>query len=102
MTEINFFGLPAIYVPYPHAADGHQSANAKVQVDAGAGVCFEEEGLSGRTLAGEIGKLANDRSWRGRMAEASRKLAVPNAAEKLADLLCELAERRRSGPILRV
>jgi UDP-N-acetylglucosamine--N-acetylmuramyl-(pentapeptide) pyrophosphoryl-undecaprenol N-acetylglucosamine transferase len=102
MTEINYFGLPAIYIPYPHAADNHQSANAKVQVDGGAGICFEENELSGKTLAGQIGKLAADRDLRMRMGEASRRLAIPNAAEKLADLLCELAERRHSGPILKV
>ncbi len=102
ITEINFFGLPAVYVPYPFAADKHQTANAKVEVNAGAGLCFDEAELTGKILAGEIERLLSDRSALAKMAEASRKLAAPEAAAKLADLACELAERHRTGPILKV
>ena len=102
ITEINFFGLPAIYVPYPFAADKHQAANAKVEVTAGAGLCFDEAELTGKMLAAEISRLLSDKGSLSRMAEASRKLAVPDAAAKLADLACELAERHRTGPILKV
>ena len=91
ITEINYFGLPTIYIPYPFAADRHQSANAKVQVDAGAGLCFEENGISGDQLAREIRGLVADPRRLAGMASNSRRLSVDDAAEKLADILCELA-----------
>jgi UDP-N-acetylglucosamine--N-acetylmuramyl-(pentapeptide) pyrophosphoryl-undecaprenol N-acetylglucosamine transferase len=90
ITEINYFGLPAIYIPYPFAADGHQSANAKVQADGGAGLSFEEKAVSGEGLAGEIRGLFADPARLARMASDSRRLSVDDAAERLADILCEL------------
>jgi UDP-N-acetylglucosamine--N-acetylmuramyl-(pentapeptide) pyrophosphoryl-undecaprenol N-acetylglucosamine transferase len=95
ITEINYFGLPAIYIPYPFAADRHQSANAKVQVDGGAGVCFEESDLTGERLAGEIRKLTGDPQKLAAMAASSRRLSVDDAAERLADLLCELGGQKK-------
>jgi UDP-N-acetylglucosamine--N-acetylmuramyl-(pentapeptide) pyrophosphoryl-undecaprenol N-acetylglucosamine transferase len=94
ITEINYFGLPAIYIPYPFAADKHQSANAKVQVDGGAALCFEEADVVGGKLAEPIRKLLGDPALLKHMAGNSRNMSVDEAAERLADLLCELVQHR--------
>ena len=46
--EIAAHGLPAILVPYPHAAGDHQSANARWMADAGAAIVIPDGELSGR------------------------------------------------------
>ena len=95
ITEINYFGLPAIYIPYPFAADSHQSANAKVQVDGGAALSFEESEISGERLAGEIRGLLGNPVELSRMASNSRRLSVDDASDRLADLLCDLGSRTK-------
>jgi len=95
ITEINYFGLPAIYIPYPYAADRHQSANARVQVDGGAGLSFEENAITGVQLAGEIRGLLADEKKLAWMALNSRGLSIDDAADRLADILCELGNHQK-------
>lgn len=95
ITEINYFGLPAIYIPYPFAADKHQSANARVQVDGGAALAFEEEEMAGGKLADPIRKLFGDPEAMKHMSANSRYMSVDDAAERLADLIGDLAGNKK-------
>jgi UDP-N-acetylglucosamine--N-acetylmuramyl-(pentapeptide) pyrophosphoryl-undecaprenol N-acetylglucosamine transferase len=89
--EIAAHGVPAILVPYPHAAGGHQDSNAQWMADAGAAVVIPDEELTGPRLARQVAALLADRSGLAAMAAASRALARPEAARAVAAQLLEVA-----------
>jgi UDP-N-acetylglucosamine--N-acetylmuramyl-(pentapeptide) pyrophosphoryl-undecaprenol N-acetylglucosamine transferase len=82
--EVAAHGLPAILVPYPHAAADHQTANARWMVDAGAAVVVPDGELTPQRLGDEVGALLADPARLAAMAEASRGLARPDAARDIA------------------
>jgi UDP-N-acetylglucosamine--N-acetylmuramyl-(pentapeptide) pyrophosphoryl-undecaprenol N-acetylglucosamine transferase len=89
--EIAAYGVPAILVPYPHAAGDHQSANARWMADAGAAIVIADEELTSARLAHAVAELLADRAALAAMAAASRALARPNAAHEVAHELLEVA-----------
>ncbi len=88
MTELAHLGLPSILVPFPYAADDHQTVNARVFADAGAAFLEPEADLEGKALAARIAELLQD-GTRGRMAAAARALAVPDAAARVCATIKE-------------
>jgi UDP-N-acetylglucosamine--N-acetylmuramyl-(pentapeptide) pyrophosphoryl-undecaprenol N-acetylglucosamine transferase len=89
--EIAAHGVPAILVPYPHAAGGHQAANARWMAGAGAAVVLEDAELTPERLAHEVAALLGDRSRLDAMARASAALARPAAAQDVAGELLAAA-----------
>jgi UDP-N-acetylglucosamine--N-acetylmuramyl-(pentapeptide) pyrophosphoryl-undecaprenol N-acetylglucosamine transferase len=89
--EVAAHGLPAILVPYPHAAADHQSANARWMVEAGAAVVVPDAELTPRRLDAEVGALLGDPGRLAAMASASRALARPDAAHDIARAVLEAA-----------
>jgi UDP-N-acetylglucosamine--N-acetylmuramyl-(pentapeptide) pyrophosphoryl-undecaprenol N-acetylglucosamine transferase len=83
--------VPAILVPYPHAAGGHQAANARWMAEAGAAVVLPDAELTPERLAHEVAALLGDRSRLDAMARASAALARPAAAQDVADELLAAA-----------
>ncbi|MCW3002496.1 MAG: murG [Conexibacter sp.] len=82
--EVASHGLPAILVPYPHAAADHQTANARWMADAGAAIVIPDAELTPQRLGHEVGGLLADRSRLAAMAHASAALARPHAARDIA------------------
>ncbi|WP_267128229.1 undecaprenyldiphospho-muramoylpentapeptide beta-N-acetylglucosaminyltransferase [Baekduia soli] len=82
--EIAAHGLPAILVPYPHAAADHQTSNARWMTDAGAAVVVRDDELTPERLAREVDALLADRGRLAAMAAASAALARPDAARDIA------------------
>jgi UDP-N-acetylglucosamine--N-acetylmuramyl-(pentapeptide) pyrophosphoryl-undecaprenol N-acetylglucosamine transferase len=91
VAEIAACGIPAVLVPYPHATEHHQDANAREVAAAGAAVVVADEDLTGDRLAGCILELMADRERRRRMGEAARAWARPDAAARVAALVEEVA-----------
>jgi UDP-N-acetylglucosamine--N-acetylmuramyl-(pentapeptide) pyrophosphoryl-undecaprenol N-acetylglucosamine transferase len=91
LFEIAAHGVPAILVPYPHAAADHQTTNARWMADAGAAVVITDAELTGARLARQVAELLADRSGLAAMAAASRSLARPDAARQIARELLEVA-----------
>ncbi|MCA9670164.1 MAG: undecaprenyldiphospho-muramoylpentapeptide beta-N-acetylglucosaminyltransferase, partial [Myxococcales bacterium] len=60
IAEISVAGLPALLVPYPYAADDHQSANARALVDAGAAQMVRQDALDGARLLEALAALIDD------------------------------------------
>lgn len=83
LTEIAIAGHPSILVPYPHAADDHQTRNAEVFSTAGAALMVQERDLDAEKLAGLAASLMKDSSTHERMSLAARALAVPDAAGRI-------------------
>jgi UDP-N-acetylglucosamine--N-acetylmuramyl-(pentapeptide) pyrophosphoryl-undecaprenol N-acetylglucosamine transferase len=84
LTEISYFGLPSILVPYPHAAEDHQAFNARIFEKAGAAVMVRED-LSGTDeLKRCLEQWLQSPELRRVMAEKSRALGQVDAAERVA------------------
>jgi UDP-N-acetylglucosamine--N-acetylmuramyl-(pentapeptide) pyrophosphoryl-undecaprenol N-acetylglucosamine transferase len=82
--EIAAAGRPSILVPYPHAAQRHQHANAAWMADGGAAVVIEDSDLEPVRLRELAGELLGDPQRLERMGAAARGLARPDAAERVA------------------
>ena len=77
--------MAAVLVPFPHAVDDHQTLNASHLVEGGAAVLVPEDRLEA-TLAQTLRELAADRERLAAMARSARSLAVPDSAEKVANV----------------
>ena len=91
IAELAVCGIPAILVPYPHATENHQDANARELERSGAAKVLSDQGLSPEALAQAILDLMDDHAARSGMAQAMLKWARPDAAERLAALVTEVA-----------
>jgi UDP-N-acetylglucosamine--N-acetylmuramyl-(pentapeptide) pyrophosphoryl-undecaprenol N-acetylglucosamine transferase len=91
--EIAAHGVPAILVPYPHAAGDHQSANARWMAQGGAAVTIADAELTAPRLAREVASLLADRSRLRAMGAATSRLARPDAALEVAGELLRVAGR---------
>jgi UDP-N-acetylglucosamine--N-acetylmuramyl-(pentapeptide) pyrophosphoryl-undecaprenol N-acetylglucosamine transferase len=91
VAEIAASGKPAIFVPFPRAADDHQRVNAEALARAGAAVVVEESKLEGVWLAETIAALLGDAKRLERMSVAARSLAHPNAARDIAAMATRVA-----------
>lgn len=83
LAELTACGRPAILVPYPHAAAGHQSANARAMAAKGAAMTLEEADLTPERLARLINGLLHDRTSIMTMAAAAKGLAQYGAAARV-------------------
>ncbi len=91
VAEIAAAGKPAVFVPFPRAADDHQTVNALALERIGAAVLVEESKLDGVWLAETIATLLGDPGRLERMGAAARELAHPNAARDIAALAARVA-----------
>ncbi len=89
--ELTAAGRPAVLVPYPFAAAGHQESNAAWMAAAGAATVIGDDELDAERLVGELGGLLHDDERLAAMAAASAALAKPDAARRIADEVLEAA-----------
>ncbi len=91
VAEIAAAGKPAVFVPFPRAADDHQRVNAEALAKHGAAVVVEESKLEGVWLAETIAALLQDPQRLQRMSQAAWELAHPNAAHDIAAMAARVA-----------
>jgi UDP-N-acetylglucosamine--N-acetylmuramyl-(pentapeptide) pyrophosphoryl-undecaprenol N-acetylglucosamine transferase len=89
VSEVAAAGLPAVFVPFPHAVDDHQTRNAEFLVERQAAVLMSEVTGSARQLADILADLLRDGAKRLEMAVRARAAAVPDAADRVAALCAE-------------
>lgn len=94
IAELTRIGRPAILIPYPHAADDHQSANARQIADAGAALMMLQADVTPETLAEHLRRSLSDPAGLTRAARAAHALGEGDAAARLADVVCELIDPR--------
>jgi UDP-N-acetylglucosamine--N-acetylmuramyl-(pentapeptide) pyrophosphoryl-undecaprenol N-acetylglucosamine transferase len=93
--ELAAAGLPAILVPYPYATADHQTGNARWMADAGAAVVVPDAELDASRLASEAETLMADPESLARMSAAARSLSRPDAADRIADAILNLAHHHK-------
>jgi len=93
VAELALAGLPALLVPYPHAADDHQRANARALADAGAARVLDPSGFDGKQLADALDALGAEPDALLAMGRAARSLARPNAAAEIVRVARALVPR---------
>jgi len=89
LAELSAAGVPALLIPYPHAADDHQAANAEELVQAGGALMRRQEALDPGELAGLLGELLGDRQRLEAMSRAMQASGRPEAARQIATLLID-------------
>lgn len=91
VAEIATIGRPAVLIPYAAAADDHQTANARALADAGAATVIAEAALTPAVLAAAVATVLDDPARAQAMAEAALAQGIPDAAERLAGLIEDVA-----------
>jgi UDP-N-acetylglucosamine--N-acetylmuramyl-(pentapeptide) pyrophosphoryl-undecaprenol N-acetylglucosamine transferase len=94
VAELAAAGLPSVLVPWPGAADDHQTGNARAMEAAGAAVLLPDAQCDGPHLDAVAGELLADPDRLRTMSVAARAVARPDAADRLADLVEEAAGAR--------
>jgi UDP-N-acetylglucosamine--N-acetylmuramyl-(pentapeptide) pyrophosphoryl-undecaprenol N-acetylglucosamine transferase len=92
VAELSAGGVASVLVPFPHAVDDHQTANARFLSDQGAALLLPQRELTPERLASTLRSL--DRATLLEMARKARALGKPDAARVVAQRCMELAERR--------
>lgn len=90
VAELATIGRPSILVPYPYAADDHQTANARAFEAAGACIVILHADFTVAALAGQLKALVEAPQRMADMAAAAHAAGRPDAAARLADLVGEL------------
>lgn len=90
LAELAAAGRPALLVPFPHAAQDHQTVNARGLSELGASLWMEQAGLTPDALLRALAELAAP-GRRAAMAQKLRELARPRAAQEIAALVAGMA-----------
>ncbi len=89
VAELAAAGLASVLVPFPHAADDHQRANARWLAERGAALLLPQDECTPERLAALLGTL--ERAELATMAARARALGRPDAARAVADGCAALA-----------
>jgi UDP-N-acetylglucosamine--N-acetylmuramyl-(pentapeptide) pyrophosphoryl-undecaprenol N-acetylglucosamine transferase len=87
LTELSHFALPSLLIPFPHAADDHQTLNAKIFDRAGAGTLLHEREITGGLLAEKLRWFIDDPARLSTMAARSAELSPQRAAERVVETM---------------
>lgn len=87
LAELAAFSLPGILIPFPYAADDHQTRNAEIYAHADAAILLKQSDISGELLARKIRELIQSPQRLQRMAENSARLAPKDAAGRVANTI---------------
>ena len=89
VAELAAAGLGSVLVPFAHAVDDHQTRNAEYLSSVGAAIILPQTSLDAPALAAALSPLISDRKVLLTMAVSARNLALPDAAEKVAEACSE-------------
>ncbi len=89
ITELSYFGIPAILIPLPHSAENHQLINAKIIEKSGGGIVIEESELTPRILFDKINKIFKNKSQLKKMGNSIKKFYKQDATKKIIKIIEE-------------
>ncbi|MDD3887004.1 MAG: UDP-N-acetylglucosamine--N-acetylmuramyl-(pentapeptide) pyrophosphoryl-undecaprenol N-acetylglucosamine transferase, partial [Victivallaceae bacterium] len=87
IAELGLFGKPAVLSPYPYAAEGHQTDNARFYVESGCGVLLSDDELTVERAAHTVGNLFSEPGRLEAMSKAARAAARPHAADTVIEMI---------------
>ena len=94
-SELAVAAMPSVLIPLKIATDDHQTLNAKVLVDAGAARAIAETDFNADALTRVVEDILSDPTKLSAMSAAAKSVAIPDAAERLADLVEATASQRK-------
>lgn len=89
VSEVAAAGVAALFVPFPHAVDDHQTTNARFLSEQGAALLVPQTELNAEGLAGTLAGLS--RTQLKQMAQLARGLARPDATRRVAEVCSQMA-----------
>lgn len=101
VAEVAAAGKPAIFVPFPRAADDHQRRNAEALAKVGAAMLLPESELTPERLGETVLQMFADRARLAAMGAEARKLAHPHAAQEIARIAARVAGVRSQELVVR-
>jgi UDP-N-acetylglucosamine--N-acetylmuramyl-(pentapeptide) pyrophosphoryl-undecaprenol N-acetylglucosamine transferase len=96
VAELCAAGIPALYIPLPWAADDHQTANAQAVTRLGGAVVVQQTHFTADYLVSFIAQLVHQRARVSDMGLAAHQLARPHAAMRVAELVCDVQQKKRA------
>ena len=93
LAEISAVGVPSILIPKSYTAENHQEYNARAFSDRGASVLLLEKDLNNSEFSNTINRLIKDKGVLAKMTKASKALGKINAAERIVDIIMEVAKK---------
>jgi UDP-N-acetylglucosamine--N-acetylmuramyl-(pentapeptide) pyrophosphoryl-undecaprenol N-acetylglucosamine transferase len=94
LTELSHFALPSLLIPYPHAADDHQTLNAKIFDRAGAATLLQEHEITGEILANKLRWFLDDRRVFPKCRRAVPSFRPERAAERVVETMLKFCGAR--------
>jgi len=102
LAELTVFQKPVILVPFPYAADNHQEINGRYLVEAGAGIMFRQEDLTGEKLGTEIKRLLDNKEILADMSKNSGMVSKPEATETIINACMKLLKNKMADTTGRI
>lgn len=96
-NEIAVAGVPCILIPSPNVTANHQEKNARALGDNGAAVVILEKDCTAQMVMEKITELLNDRKTYADMRSALMRMAVPDSAERMCDIIAQLVREKMQG-----
>jgi UDP-N-acetylglucosamine--N-acetylmuramyl-(pentapeptide) pyrophosphoryl-undecaprenol N-acetylglucosamine transferase len=92
LSELAWFGVPSLLIPYPFAAEDHQTRNAEIYDRAGAAQMIREDSLNGESLVRAVMAILRSPERHATMKTAAEGLAVRDSADQIARIVQGLAK----------
>jgi len=89
ISELSLIGKPVILVPFPFAAEDHQTKNAKSLVDKNAAIMFSDHEVPQKLVNAALDLVQNE-NHRHELSENIKKLGKPNATKEIVDIILNL------------
>ena len=93
LAELACFGLPAVLIPYPFAAEDHQTRNAEIYERSGAALLYQQKDLNAAELAATLIELTRDDERLANMGDCMNSFAIVDAADQVCDAVETLANK---------
>jgi len=93
LAELTALGLPSILIPSPYVTNDHQTKNAESLVNKHAAMLLKESELTGEKLVETLDELMLDPIKRQEMAENAKKIGMPDASDRLIEVINEIMKK---------
>ncbi|MEI6896062.1 MAG: undecaprenyldiphospho-muramoylpentapeptide beta-N-acetylglucosaminyltransferase [Psychromonas sp.] len=95
VSEVAVVGLPAIFIPLPHAVDDHQTKNAQDLVSRGGAVLIPQKQLNNKKLSDYLQAFSQNRQQLIEMSKQSKKVAITDASKRVADICLQVIKAKQ-------